>query len=141
MRIINGIIWSMCDHPLEKINKLRQCQLCRRFFSKIALRNLYEPKKPKIKKEVVLKIKLPKVRVRSISIRQKILYLKGWECQNCRISHDNPSFFDIDHIKPKRYYKLKPKSSLTLKQLRNLQILCPNCHRLKTIEEGWKSKK
>ncbi len=51
----------------------------------------------------------------------------GWTCKHCSLSSDNYMFFDIDHILPKSRSGHNKKS--------NLQVLCPNCHRLKTISD------
>ncbi len=49
----------------------------------------------------------------------------GWTCQKCHCYSADPRFFDIDHIIP-RSKKGHGKRS-------NLQVICPNCHRRKTI--------
>lgn len=49
-----------------------------------------------------------------------------WFCK-CGVSSCEPRFFDIDHIIP----RAKGGSS----KIHNLQILCPNCHRTKTIKD------
>jgi HNH endonuclease len=49
----------------------------------------------------------------------------GWVCQHCGLYSDHVQFFDIDHIKPRRQGGDSQTS--------NLQILCPNCHRIKTL--------
>lgn len=49
----------------------------------------------------------------------------GWHCHSCGVVHTAPMFFDIDHILPRvDGGKNNPE---------NLQILCPNCHRKKTL--------
>jgi len=49
----------------------------------------------------------------------------GWSCSKCGEASHDPRFFDLDHIQPRH------KSGNGRRQ--NLQILCPNCHRRKTI--------
>jgi len=51
----------------------------------------------------------------------------GWACSQCPTQHTSPHFFDIDHV--------VPRSSGGRGGRANLQILCPNCHRLKTTGE------
>ena len=51
----------------------------------------------------------------------------GWTCAHCKIKSTIASFFDIDHINPRANGGRNGKY--------NLQILCPNCHRLKTAAE------
>jgi len=51
----------------------------------------------------------------------------GWSCRICFLSNSDPAFFDIDHILPR--YKSGGDSKF------NLQPLCPNCHRLKCLQE------
>lgn len=51
-----------------------------------------------------------------------------WQCAECSIESSDTGFFDIDHIVPcaalgKRSYADNS----------NLQLLCPNCHRCKTM--------
>lgn len=49
----------------------------------------------------------------------------GWHCLSCGIAHFNPRFFEIDHIVPREDGGFsKPE---------NLQCLCPNCHKKKTL--------
>lgn len=51
----------------------------------------------------------------------------GWTCKNCRAYSENPAFFDIDHISPRH------KGGPGIRT--NLQALCPNCHRVKTLQD------
>ncbi len=48
----------------------------------------------------------------------------GWRCEKCGICNGDHRFFDLDHKLP-RHKGGKGKG--------NLQILCPNCHREKTL--------
>lgn len=49
----------------------------------------------------------------------------GWSCSHCGTQSDDFRFFDVDHI--------TPRSKKGHGRRANLQILCPNCHRRKTI--------
>lgn len=50
-----------------------------------------------------------------------------WKCGHCEISSDLAGFFDIDHR--------IPQSEGGSDEPTNLEIVCPNCHRLKTIRD------
>jgi predicted HNH restriction endonuclease len=72
-----------------------------------------------------------------IPVRVKIITERGNKCETCGLYNEHPSFFDLDHVIPikrgrgHRYYKMKAKDEVI--------VLCPNCHRLKTIsEDGFK---
>lgn len=74
--------------------------------------------------------------------RVKLIGLKNYSCESCGIKNQNPSFFDVDHIKPilRRTNGLRDSARFVKKScVENLQVLCPNCHRLKTIhnKEFW----
>lgn len=62
----------------------------------------------------------------------KIFNLKpwhiGWNCSTCGIYSDDHRFFDKDHILPRAKGGTDAKS--------NYQLLCPNCHRKKTLSDG-----
>lgn len=61
------------------------------------------------------------------------------KCFVCKIYNDNPSFFDIDHITPVRVTKVSRALPTYYSNL-IYQVLCPNCHRLKTIKENNENK-
>ena len=52
-------------------------------------------------------------------------------CKHCGIKNENPSFFDIDHVVPRK----GGTKHINPARFSNLQVLCPNCHRLKTIND------
>lgn len=59
-------------------------------------------------------------------------------CAHCGLQNESPSFFDVDHIKPtkdrkgaRRFASHKPR----MREMSNLQLLCPNCHRIKTMKD------
>lgn len=49
----------------------------------------------------------------------------GWTCQSCSLYSGEYRFFEIDHIIPRHKGGHGRRS--------NLQVLCPNCHKHKTI--------
>lgn len=58
---------------------------------------------------------------------------KGNTCNHCSVYHKDHMFFDLDHIVPLRDHG-------AVRRLREydkdkLQVLCPNCHRIKTMNE------
>jgi len=59
-------------------------------------------------------------------LSKRPLWSVGWKCR-CGIEHSDHRFFDLDHVIP----KVRSGSN----NISNLQILCPNCHRLKTISD------
>lgn len=52
----------------------------------------------------------------------------GWTCKQCGIYNTEIWFFDIDHIQPRSKNGSSKRS--------NLQVLCPNCHRLKHLNKS-----
>jgi 5-methylcytosine-specific restriction endonuclease McrA len=74
----------------------------------------------------------------SLSQKKRILNILGRKCNRCNMESNINGFFDIDHIIPRRRKTLKIPSNTKISELGNLQILCPNCHRLKTIEDNTK---
>jgi len=72
-------------------------------------------------------------------MRGKFIKLKNFMCEVCGISNKNSSFFDIDHIETIKKVGNQRKKYLTKSEFNNSKALCPNCHRLKTLEDGsWK---
>jgi hypothetical protein len=53
-------------------------------------------------------------------------YGGGWFCVKCGMSYSDFRFFDVDHI-------LATQAGGG-DNAENLQVLCPNCHRLKHLE-------
>lgn len=51
----------------------------------------------------------------------------GWACSLCGIFSVDFRFFDVDHIHPKAAGGRRIKD--------NLHVLCPNCHRIKTLSD------
>lgn len=49
----------------------------------------------------------------------------GWHCMACGLVESDPMFFDVDHI--------VPRAAGGGNAHENLQPLCPNCHRKKTL--------
>jgi len=71
------------------------------------------------------------VGLEDVNPKKKILEKLGKKCNMCGLESEISGFFDIDHIKP----KLKHVYSIKMREINNLQILCPNCHRIKTISD------
>ena len=65
------------------------------------------------------------------SLRNRLLNKHGNKCQKCGIENKYSSFFDMDHRDGNR------KNN----KMSNLWILCPNCHRIKTIKNGENKKR
>ena len=72
-------------------------------------------------------------------LRAQFVIEQGLKCNDCGITNDNPSFFDLDHIIPFRFTNFKTR--WFLRDRENLQVLCPNCHRIKCINEGFAKRK
>jgi 5-methylcytosine-specific restriction endonuclease McrA len=56
--------------------------------------------------------------------RVKIIIRDNYQCQKCNLRNTNPSFFDVDHKDGNSHNN----------DVSNLWTLCPNCHKLKTID-------
>lgn len=54
----------------------------------------------------------------------------GWTCTKCSLQHPDASFFDLDHVVP------SAKLGIRSQDRGNLQVLCPNCHRLKSLVDN-----
>lgn len=73
--------------------------------------------------------------------RRSLIEKQNFSCEHCGLQKvGNYSFFDIDHkiaIK-RRKNKLYRNSFYKKEDIESgkLQVLCPNCHRLKTIANG-----
>lgn len=74
----------------------------------------------------------------------KILEVLGGKCVRC--GNSDIRVLDLDHIDPDkknkpahRNYPTPIRVALWEKEMDNLQILCANCHRIKTHEETWKT--
>lgn len=87
------------------------------------------------------KCSIIKLKSKPFSNAKKFILEKlGKICNRCRFETDLEGFFDIDHIIPRRRKTLKIPSNVRLNEISNLQVLCPNCHRIKTIEDRIKYK-
>jgi 5-methylcytosine-specific restriction endonuclease McrA len=64
--------------------------------------------------------------------RKEIFTILGLKCKNCGLENKPISFYDIDHITPVRVVN---EHKLKYSDINNLQILCPNCHREKTLSD------
>lgn len=63
--------------------------------------------------------------------RKKLLNKRPYFCSVCGMSNDDYRFFDVDHV----------DSDHKNNDENNLQLLCPNCHRTKTINSWDKLRK
>lgn len=66
--------------------------------------------------------------------RVRVIDALGKFCRVCKVSHESYSFFDIDHIIPLR--RGRGRRQYRISGIGNYQVLCPNCHRKKTIDEN-----
>jgi hypothetical protein len=69
-----------------------------------------------------------------------ILKTLGKKCNHCGIKSNIKGFFDIDHIEPRIIHTKKEPRNTKKGEIKNLQVLCPNCHRIKTIKDRKKFK-
>jgi 5-methylcytosine-specific restriction endonuclease McrA len=70
----------------------------------------------------------------------EIIALLGGKCVKC--GFDNPLALDIDHIDRRRKlrmksYPLQRRVSDWRKNMKHIQLLCANCHRIQTHEKVW----
>ena len=61
--------------------------------------------------------------------RQNVLRQANYTCNRCGLQDYSEGFMEVDHIKSKVIY---PELKY---ELSNGQVLCPNCHRRKTMED------
>jgi len=74
----------------------------------------------------------------AINVRKLLIEEADFKCSHCGLQKIGMyAFFDADHIEPlkRRTNKITCKY-LTKKDKHKIQILCPNCHRLKTIQDN-----
>lgn len=73
----------------------------------------------------------------TLGAKRRFIESRGSKCAKCGLVNQDTRFFDIDHITPVFVSGIKRKQ-YSYKDADNLQILCPNCHRRKTMtERGW----
>lgn len=70
-------------------------------------------------------------------VKRELQLVLGGKCVRCGI--DDPRLLDFDHIDPLRKtmmisQELHKPMPLLLEEIKNCQLLCPNCHRLKNLE-------
>lgn len=133
-----------CSRKCQKnyIKKYQKCWICKNIFP-WTIKYFY---KNKIKKNNLSDdcrtCRKKKTHISYLKQRQRRKDLiKSFEnkCQKCGIFNENHSFFDIDHIVPIFITKNKRKI-YQYDDMSNLQILCPNCHRIKTINDKQKTR-
>lgn len=127
---------------LEKINCLR----CNCIFQKKSFTHKYcgNFRKKIGCSYIMFRQKMQEKRIKngySEKPKYKILEILGRRCNKCKMTSNIKGFFDIDHIIPVKrknlttntYIKASEFKRIDLKKI--FQILCPNCHRLKTIQD------
>jgi 5-methylcytosine-specific restriction endonuclease McrA len=77
-------------------------------------------------------------KVRYFRLKQEAITILGGKCLRCGC--DDMRCLEIDHIVPVRgdrsVYGVKLYRSVTHGNTENLQVLCANCHAIKTYEDG-----
>lgn len=63
--------------------------------------------------------------------RKQALKRDDYTCQVCHLRDEE--IMDVDHIKPKRSSSQRFRWEIA--DIHNLQTLCPNCHKRKSIQE------
>ena len=121
------------------------CIICMKSKAKIHKKNWRKnnPEKYKLQKQNYLKRFKEKYGFNPTNnnkTRRLIIEEVNFRCEHCGLHKpDGYSFFDIDHIKPIRRRGSRWRQGMYKKESRkNLQVLCPNCHRIKTILEGYR---
>lgn len=66
--------------------------------------------------------------------RINLIIERGSCCEVCGLFCEEPKFFDVDHILPV-YKSGEKRKQYQFGDGSNFQVLCPNCHRFKTITE------
>ena len=70
-------------------------------------------------------------------LRRAFIESRGNKCENCGVENEDHAFFDLDHIVPLFTIGAQRKQ---YNFTENRQVLCPNCHRLKTLKDrGWRN--
>lgn len=111
----------------------RKCYLCQKILD-LNSDNFYRSKKSG---QVGFVSECKKCRRKwNYRFRQRIIKERGFSCEKCGLKNTNYSFFDIDHIIPilRRTNKIE-KVYLKKGDEDKIMVLCPNCHRLKTIAD------
>lgn len=76
------------------------------------------------------------------TLKREYVIAGGCRCASCGMQKKElPGFFEIDHIEPAWFRRYRGgftsrQSHFASEDMSNLQILCPNCHKLKTIEDN-----
>lgn len=65
--------------------------------------------------------------------RRLFIESRGNMCARCGLKHEDFKFFDLDHIVPLN--DTKSPRGWRNDNGDNLQVLCPNCHRVKTMQD------
>lgn len=101
----------------------------------------YECKKCVKRKIILIKLRFKTNGYSRERVKRKIFIKLGNKCRQCEIKSDLVGFFDLDHIKTRSSLGIsKGQIKLRLNEIANLQMLCPNCHRIKTIKDREREK-
>lgn len=78
------------------------------------------------------------LRERRLEIKLHLQQILGARCVSCGLTDHR--LLDFDHIDPKKKTMVISQSlgkplEMLLEEIKNCQLMCPNCHRLKTIEQ------
>lgn len=114
------------------------------FLEKIKARNRksyhdnIKPYKEKMEqRKLKAREKVESRRILRKELKFKLQQLLGGRCTKCGI--EDSRLLDFDHIDPSKKTMMisqslhKPEEQI-LEELKNCQLLCPNCHRIKTLE-------
>lgn len=134
---INPVLLSRGLHkppvyPTEWSPSIRVCRFCASSFLPTGMWDVYcQESCIKSAKESKKRIFAQRNILHRIAKLNKIANLPetniGWDCFGCSLHSDDFRFFDVDHIKTRKHGGPN--------HVHNYQILCPNCHRIKTIAD------
>lgn len=111
----------------------RKCYLCKYIFP--LTKEFFYPHNTKGFRWACRKCEIPHTAkqhsARNRSFRVKLIKDRNFKCEECGFKNLHPSFFEFDHIVP----VLTEKRNALIYDKHLKQMLCPNCHKLKTIKE------
>lgn len=129
------------DFPIKSKNGKRRadCKICFNSYRRRLYKEISLYRKKNYKRGV-----LRRGRLQNENIPKILKYFKSYPCKSC--GETNPIVLEFDHIKNKkflisrmiRYYAWDK----IIKEIKNCQVLCSNCHSIKTaIEQKWNDPK
>ncbi len=130
-----GFVGKYCSQKCMGIGMLKydgdkKCSICKGIFNRTK-EFFYNNKSKNDKLTTECKECLKKKTLARTKERSKFIENHGNKCNSCNIYNINPTFFDIDHVIPIQVTNEKRNKI----NISNSQVLCPNCHRLKTIKD------